>query len=139
MVTLTISFNPNESNAEILAQVVRLLAGVEANHHPASTSEENPTGISVEPQKAKKSRKPLTEAEKEVIRQRFAKGRIEAAKKRGDDPRPEDLETMDKASSKKAKVAGSKKMSKAKMVVKSEQKLPMPRNGRKIGASPASQ
>ena len=96
MTTVTFSFQPNPHNIAVIARVLTLLGEIDPTHAPASTSETIETGITVIPEKpkVKKDRKPLTEAEKEVIRQRFAKGRIAKAKANGEEPRAQDLATM---------------------------------------------
>ncbi len=140
MITLTVSFNPNESNAEVLAQVVRLLGGVEASHLPASTSEVIGTGIVISKGKVakhKKARKPLTEAEKEVIRQRFAEGRRKAAIARGEIV-PEPVKIESKAITPGTPEADAKIKAAIKKSVAKSEKAPKPKNGLKVVVIPTA-
>ena len=123
MITLTVSFNPNESNAEILAQVVRLLAGIEANYHPSNANE---AGMVVEEVKAKKPRKKrvFTEEQKAEFRARMIAGR--KAKEAESKAAEEESDNL-------KKVNGSTKLSMP------ESKAPMPRTGKKLEAKPAAE
>jgi hypothetical protein len=139
MITLTVSFKPDGSSAEVIAQVVKLLAGVEASHLPASTSEVIDTGIVLSKGKVakpKKVRKPLTEEEKEVIRQRFAEGRRKAAIARGEIV-PEPVKAP-KAITPGTPEANAKIKAAIKKSVAKSEKAALPKKGQKVVAKPTA-
>ncbi|HSG42429.1 MAG TPA: hypothetical protein VLA72_04670, partial [Anaerolineales bacterium] len=124
MITLTVSFNPNDANAEIFAQVVRLLAGIESGQSSATIS--NDESNTAETKKVKKPRKKrvYTDKQKAEFRAQMVAGREEkeAARKATEEETEESK-----------KVNGSTKLSIP------ESKAPTPRTGKKVEAKPAAQ
>lgn len=147
MTTVMFSFSvtPTESNIDVVAQILRLLGKLDSSlniHFPASTGEVINTGVQVvtapaKVKKVKKARKPLTEAEKEVIRQRFAEGRRRAAIARGEVV-PEPVKVESKAITPGTPEADAKIKAAIKKSVAKSEKAPMPKNGQKVKAQPAS-
>jgi PBP1b-binding outer membrane lipoprotein LpoB len=109
MMNVNLSFTLDGSGSEIMAQLTSLMAALD------------PTlAVVVEPVKVKKAKRILTEAQKKVIRDRFALGRENAAKAREAEA--------------KAKV---KAVVKAKP--KSEVGLPIAKTGAKVAAKAAAE
>jgi hypothetical protein len=145
MITITVSFKPDGSSAEVIAQVTRLLAGLETQGSavaPVATVE------ATEPVKVKASRpkRVLTEAERQAIRDRFAAGKAKAALARGELVAVPDL-TRPVDQAKQPKVFEVKPTADHKsglrpapkpVAVKSAPK-PMPIKGRKVQAKPSAQ
>ena len=144
MITITVSFEPDGSSAEVIAQVTRLLAGLETQVPgvaPVATVE------IAEPVKIKASRpkRVLTEAERQAIRDRFAAGKAKAALARGqvipviDLAKPVEPITQPKVFEVKPTADHKSGLKPAlKSVVKSAPK-PMPIKGRKVAAKPSAQ
>ncbi len=88
MFTLTVSFKPDEANVAVIAQVVQLLAKLEAQSpamDPVVTAQ--PT-IKEDVVKTPRAKRVYTEAEKQAIRERLAAGRAKAALARGETVEP---------------------------------------------------
>ena len=117
MITVTVSFKPSESSAEVIAQMVKLLAELEnsATTEPNSDPVANPVQTEVKSTKPRKVRV-YTDEQKAAFRARMVAAREakEAAKATPVEP---------------VKIAGTKKLIKP----------PMLRTGQKVKASPAAQ
>jgi len=124
MITLTVSFNPSKSNAEAIAEAIKLLAGIDAGY-PSVPSIETIQGNGVNVKAAKKPRKVrvYTEEEKAAFRARMVAAR--EAKQVAKDAESKPVE--------KPKVAGSKAKTSSKKV------STMPRNGQKVQAKPPAE
>jgi len=120
MITLTVSFKPDGSNAEVIAQVFNLLAGLENSvAHEANTEE-----------KQKKTRKVrvYTDADKAAFRARMVEAREAKAKAKQD----ADVDT-------KADSDLDKKSVEVETELVTTIKPVMPRTSRKVGAKPSTQ
>jgi hypothetical protein len=117
MITVTVSFKPSESSAEVIAQMVKLLAELEnsVTTEPKSDPVVSPVEAEVKATKPRKVRV-YTDEQKAAFRARMVAAREakETAKAKPVEP---------------VKIAGSKKLIKP----------PMPRTGHKVKASPAAQ
>ncbi len=116
MFTITVSFKPNGSNTEVIAQVIKLLAELEiSTAEPNSDPVANPVQTEVKSTKPRKIRV-YTDEQKAAFRARMVAAREakEAAKATPVEP---------------AKISGTKKLIKP----------PMLRTGHKVKASPAAQ
>jgi len=111
MAKVTVSFELEGTNAELIAQFAKLL--------------QEPVAVA-EPIKVKKVKRILTEAEKKVIRDRFAAGRAKAALARGEVAPANPV----------IAVAPAKSVAKPKS---SATGLPIPKTGHKVGAKPAAE
>jgi len=128
MITLTVSFNPSKSNAEAIAEAIKLLAGIDAGY-PSVPSIETIQGNGVNVKVAKKPRKVrvYTEEEKAAFRARMVAGRK---------AKEAEQKAAESKSDKPSKVSGSKKLAKTE---KSSSETPMPRAGRKVEANPGAE
>ncbi len=77
MITLTVSFKPDEANVGMIAQVVHLLANLEAQS-PAMDPATIAMPTQEEPVKAPRAKRVYTVAEKQAIRERLAVGSVKA-------------------------------------------------------------
>jgi|WetSurMetagenome_2_1015567.scaffolds.fasta_scaffold903161_1 hypothetical protein len=134
MITISASFQPTDANAELIAQVIKMLSKLDSGHVPASTGEEikGDGGIVVTKGKVAKARKVrvYTDEQKAAFRARMIAAR-EAKAKATDkpvEPAKDDVKPVEPA-----KVHGSKKLIKANKV------STMPRSGQKVAAKPAAQ
>jgi hypothetical protein len=148
MFTITVSFKPNASSADVIAQVIRLLAQLE---NPVVTPEPNleQGGSSVET--GSKSAKPrkvrvYTDEQKAEFRARMIAAREAKAQAKEnaaiDAKADEDLEKkLAMAGAKPISGSNAKKPIRGQMalIVKKSIKPPMPRTGHKMKASPAAQ
>ena len=134
MITISASFQPTDTNAELIAQVVKMLSKLDSGHVTASTGEDiqGEGGMVVTKGKAAKTRKVrvYTDEQKAAFRARMIAAR--EAKAKGTDKPVEHLKT-DVKPVEPAKVHGSKKLLKPSKVSM------MPRTGQKVGAKPAAQ
>jgi hypothetical protein len=149
MITVTVSFKPNGSSAEVIAQVVKLLAQLE--NSVITEPNPDPTANAVETEvKATKPRKTrvYTDEQKAAFRARMVAAREAKAKAK------EDAEIDAKVEvelEKQLAIAGTEPVSKshAKKPTRGQMALipkksksikpPMPRTGYKVKASPAAQ
>lgn len=140
MTTVMFSFSvtPSESNIEVVAQILRLLGKLDSSlsiHFPASTSEVITTGVTAgKVKKLKKTREPLSEEQKAIVRARFLEGKKKAAIARGEVV-PEPVKVESKAITPGTPEADAK----IKAAIKKSSQAPMPRNGQKVKAKPAAQ
>jgi len=149
MITVTVTFKPSESSAEVIAQMVKLLAELENSvpTEPNSESGSNPVEVEVKSAKPRKVRV-YTDEQKAAFRARMVAAREAKAKAM------EDTEIDAKAEGdleKKLAIAGAKPISKSNakkqtigqkaLIAKKSKsiKLPMPRTGQKVKSSPAAQ
>ena len=149
MITVTVSFKPSDSSAEVIAQMVKLLAELENSvpTEPNSESGSDPVEVEVKSAKPRKVRV-YTDEQKAAFRARMVAAREAKAQAMEDtkiDAKAEgDLEKkLALAGAKPIPGSNAKKPSKGQMalIVKKSKsiKLPMPRTGQKVKASPASQ
>lgn len=147
MFTITVSFKPNIASADVIAQVIRLLAQLE---NPVTTEPySNQGGSSVET--GSKSAKPrkvrvYTDEQKAEFRARMIAAREAKAKENAaiDAQAEEELEKqLAMAGAKPITGSIAKKPSRGQMALipkKSKSiQTPMPRTGHKVKASPAAQ
>lgn len=138
MITISASFQPNDANAELIAQVIKLLASLDTGHLPASTSGEiqGEGGMVVTKGKVAKTRKArvYTDEQKAAFRARMIAAR--EAKKAAGGSTPTEPEKVETKSVEPVKVHGSKKLVKA---TSSAKVSVLPRTGQKVGAKPAAQ
>jgi regulator of protease activity HflC (stomatin/prohibitin superfamily) len=148
MITVTVSFKPSGSSAEVIAQMVELLAELENSVTTESNSESGSNSVEVVVQSAKPRKvRVYTDEQKAAFRARMVAAREAKAQAQENaeiDAQAEaDLE-------KKLALAGAKPISgsnarkptigqKALIAKKSKSiKLPMPRTGQKVKSSPAA-
>ncbi len=163
MITLTVSFKPDEANVGMVAQVVQLLAKLEAQSPTMDPVVTAQSTTKEEPVKTPRAKRVYTEAEKQAIRERLAAGRAKAALARGDAPAPKVVEVKPESNHKSGSkvhhgviemVVGDDKPSQAKKSIaakvariqgdvhpapKPSAKKPMPAKGRKVEAKPSAE
>ena len=117
MITVTVSFKPSDSSAEVIAQMVKLLAELEnsVTTEPNSDPVANPVQTEVKSTKPRKVRV-YTDEQKAAFRARMV-----AAREAKENAKATPIEPV--------KIAGSKKLIKP----------PMLRTGHKVKSSPAAQ
>lgn len=136
MITVTVSFKPSESSAEVIAQMVKLLAELEnsATTEPNSESGVHSVDSEVKPTKTRKVRV-YTDEQKAEFRARMVAAREAKAKTKEDAEIDAKAEPISKSQAKKPNRGQM-----ALIVKKSKSiKAPMPRTGHKVKASPAAQ